>query len=1171
MSLHWLITLSYLSASLLLPATLGTQRREACNCNGKSSRCIFDLELLRQRGNGYRCINCVDNTEGTNCERCKEGFYRRHPQDRCVACNCSPRGSVSAQCDTHGRCRCKPGVTGDQCDRCQHNFHSFSEAGCTAVGQLQSSQCDCDPSGSTGQCISGRCVCKTAVAGERCDSCKQGYYNLNARNPEGCSPCFCYGHSTTCSSGKNYSVHKITSSFQQGDEGWQAQENGSPLQLQWSPHHKEIFVTARRPGSSYFVAPARFLGNQQLSYGQMLSFDYRVNRPGFRPSPHDVILEGAGLRVMTRFMPNGRMLPCGISKTYTFRLDEHPSSNWSPRLSNIEYHQLIGNLSALRIRATHGAGIGYLSNVILVSAQPGTGSPAPWVEQCICPTGYQGQFCEKCAPGYKRENLGNIGAFRRCVLCQCQGGGTCDTETGECYSGDENMEHLSAACPTGFYSLPWDSQNCQPCPCQRGYGCFILPGTQEVVCNKCPPGASGSRCESCTNGYFGDPLGESGPVRPCQPCQCNTVDPNASGTCDRLTGECKCKDGFFGQPLSTNPSERCRACNCNSVGSEPLRCRGDGSCLCKPGFEGHSCEHTRCPICYNQLKTQVDQYLQQLQGLEMLASWVQANGEPANNAELERKMREVEELLQRVLKDTEILQATDRALGNRLSKIKSQEFTYRSHLDEINEIASRVNSLRNQYKSQVQDVQRLVEKAYLDFDQSKAKIEGMIVPSPDDTGSGSNGFLILAQEAMKLANSHLQLADTIEETGRAAEDASQEARALLQAFVSGGDIVINSAQGLQKKYDELKLLSSELEADATQAGSNADRVYQDSQQQLGSLTRLAKIDTSFFQEEARQLQQKVDSLAGFIETYMAEYKQLKSNSGNWEEEIKTLLEKGQNDRLSSVPLLSRVNLAKQKAQEAVSAGDSSLNEVETILKKLRDFNFQVGDKQKEALDAMQRLPFIINKVASTREKLRSVEATLGKAVNEAEAARRMSAEAREIAGNIDKEIGRLALEANRTADGVLVLESGIMSLKHEVKLVGEELQEKARKIDMDASMAQETVEASQRARTNAVSTGSAVQDMLRFLEDVLRMIGQPEDVDEQGMNMLEINLGNARTRSNQLKELMLQLEETASRQKLRVQTLDSSINEILADIKNLEVIQDTLPPKCYNIQPIERP
>lgn len=74
---------------------------------------------------------------------------------------------------------------------------------------------------------------------------------------------------------------------------------------------------------------------------------------------------------------------------------------------------------------------GYLSNAILVSARPSTSSPAPWVEQCVCPTGYQGQFCEKCAPGYKRENSHNFGAFRQCVLCQCKGGGTCDTETGK--------------------------------------------------------------------------------------------------------------------------------------------------------------------------------------------------------------------------------------------------------------------------------------------------------------------------------------------------------------------------------------------------------------------------------------------------------------------------------------------------------------------------------------------------------------------------------------------------------------------------------------------------------------------------------------------------------------------------------------------------------------------
>lgn len=53
---------------------------------------------------------------------------------------------------------------------------------------------------------------------------------------------------------------------------------------------------------------------------------------------------------------------------------------------------------------------------------------------------------------------------------------------------------------------------------------------------------------------------------------------------------------------------------------------------------------------------QVDQYLQQLQELEILASRVQTSGQPADYIELERKMREAEELFQRILRDAEILQ-----------------------------------------------------------------------------------------------------------------------------------------------------------------------------------------------------------------------------------------------------------------------------------------------------------------------------------------------------------------------------------------------------------------------------------------------------------------------------------------------------------------------------------
>lgn len=63
-----------------------------CDCNGKSGQCVFDPELRRQTGNGFRCLNCNDHTDGPRCERCQDGFYRQRERDRCLPCNCHTKG-----------------------------------------------------------------------------------------------------------------------------------------------------------------------------------------------------------------------------------------------------------------------------------------------------------------------------------------------------------------------------------------------------------------------------------------------------------------------------------------------------------------------------------------------------------------------------------------------------------------------------------------------------------------------------------------------------------------------------------------------------------------------------------------------------------------------------------------------------------------------------------------------------------------------------------------------------------------------------------------------------------------------------------------------------------------------------------------------------------------------
>uniref|UniRef100_A0A8C1KJY5 Laminin, gamma 1 n=1 Tax=Cyprinus carpio TaxID=7962 RepID=A0A8C1KJY5_CYPCA len=516
-----------------------------CNCNGKSGECYFDSELYRATGHGGHCRNCADNTDGPNCERCLDNYYRDPSGQRCLSCSCNPVGSLSTQCDNTGRCSCKPGVTGDKCDRCQPGYHTLTAAGCRP--------CSCNPAGSTQECDvqTGRCQCKENVDGFNCDRCKLGYFNLDPQNPQGCTPCFCFQHSTVCESADGYHIHKITSTFDRG--GY------------WSNRLGCFLVE-------------KFLGNQLLSYGQNLTLNFRIQRHDARLSAEDIVLEGAGHRVAVPLIAQGA---------------------------------------------------GYLDNVSLVTARRGPGTPARWVEKCTCPQGYLGQHCEQCDLGYRRSQP-ELGLFSSCEPCICNGhSDTCDSVTGMCNCQHNTTGMSCERCKDGFYgdSTVGSSSDCKPCPCPAGATCAVVPRTKEVVCTNCPTGTTGKRCELCDDGFFGDPLGENGPIRACRACSCNNnIDPNAVGNCNRETGEClkciynttgvfcdRCKEGFYGDARAANVTDKCKPCSCSPYGTVDgkttcSQVTGQCQCLpyvinrdcsaCEPGFynlqSGKGCERCNC-------------------------------------------------------------------------------------------------------------------------------------------------------------------------------------------------------------------------------------------------------------------------------------------------------------------------------------------------------------------------------------------------------------------------------------------------------------------------------------------------------------------------------------------------------------------------------------------------
>ncbi|XP_069593848.1 laminin subunit gamma-2 [Ranitomeya imitator] len=1146
-----------------------------CNCNGHTQRCVFDPELQAQTGSGFRCIDCNGGTDGPNCEKCKDGYYPQQ-DGACTPCHCHAKGSLSSQCDDYGRCSCKPGVMGEKCDRCQPGWQSLTEAGCRRQG------CLCDPAGSSQGCDRvGNCVCKPQVTGESCDRCKPGHYDLQAGRSEGCLQCFCYGHSANCHSSNDYSRNEITSPFEKDVEGWTGVlKDGSPASapVRMSRHHKEVYLASRQLEPLYFSAPGAFLGDQSLSYGQLFSITFRVDRGRHRAGAEDLILEGGGLRVTAPLTSSKTSLPCRLPQTYTFRLDELSFSPWTPKISHFDFRRLLSNLTSLRIRATYGEySTGYLQSVSLITARPGPEDSAPWVEKCDCPVGYKGDSCDQCTPGYYRESPA-LGAFSPCVPCRCQGGGRCDPETGDCYSGDENQNIDCADCPHGQYNDPRDPQRCLPCPCGSGIGCSLSPETQEPVCDHCPVGLSGLRCDLCADGYFGDPEGQRGPQRHCRPCACNNnIDPNVPGNCDAVTGEClrcihntagfhcdRCRDGYFGNALDPNPERKCIACSCHPIGSQQPSCQKDSSCVCKPDFYGDNCDQPQCPSCYSQVSDKMTLYKRQLQGL---AGGGNGQNQGTDTRYLEEQMSRAEEASKAMLRDAESAHGAEQSLQRQMSGLQGLQAETQNDLERLQTKLQGAESDSSQHQSRLQDLKGKITIAMQQLNGGQTELNQLTFSSVDLSWN-SNSFSQLGQEAQTIANRLSQDAQAIVQDAADALADTQRAMQILRS----GDVDLGAAERLRARLDDVRTQNGEIESEAIKAAAAAERSYHESMQTTRALAQASLTDPLGFQGEMERLRGESSSLRTSVEAEISQIKNLQSKFTAWEQDVEQQLQEGRSNRLVADQLLSRSNAAKNKAEKAMQTGNSTYHEIEGILSSLRGCGDSVGDRRAEAEDALRRLPQIVRQTQAAVDTTEEAAAALKGAEKDAGTTVGNAREALSITSAIQQDMMQMSLDANSTAELALTLEREFAQLRKMVTETAGDLDDRTKVAEQDSAAAQGIAVSALEAEVSAGGSLDAVTETLNALDHVLRLLDQPVEGSEEAIRALDRSMQSARTKvTGELRPALEVLESAAKTQKQEILILEKEIQQAHTDIQNLRDIRKALPPGCYSTSAIERP
>ncbi|XP_014912106.1 laminin subunit alpha-1 isoform X1 [Poecilia latipinna] len=601
---------------------------EKCNCHNKASDCFYNqtisdlgLSLNRhgvRRGGGV-CIDCQQNTIGTNCESCRDGYYRPaeaspYSDLPCVECSCDLRGSRSSVChkdDTEpglsvGQCQCKDGFSGRHCDRCAFGFRDFPAC----------ARCECNLAGSTNSDPCSSCTCKVNVMGVHCDQCKPGFYDLQQQNPLGCTDCFCFGVSDICQSSDWFVTQVVLSDavLQPSDPvqaalGVHGNDLGIPSNASSTVAHKHRLV---------WEAPRHFLGNKLVSFGEQLVFSvvYDVapdNRDQTLTVLSDVIMQGNGrtLRLsppLLLFLSPKAVQPVAM-EIYPDRFVDNRTGG---PVTRHDLLLVLTDLTRLSIRVhlnTSTEGPIRLSSVSLDVASSGSGSGvrAVAVETCECPAGYSGTSCESCLPGFYRVGAVLFGGY--CMQCECSSRSThCDI-TGVCQGCSHNTTgpHCELCLP-GFYRDPTNG-DCRLCPCpltepSNSFSptCVVEPSGQ-VSCDRCQPGYAGSNCERCASGFYGNPQVVGGA---CVSCECNSnVNMSEAGYCDAVTGEClrclgntagkhceACRPGYYGDAVITKD---CKDCGCDVNGSSSSVCDiTTGQCVCQENVTGRTCD--RCQL-----------------------------------------------------------------------------------------------------------------------------------------------------------------------------------------------------------------------------------------------------------------------------------------------------------------------------------------------------------------------------------------------------------------------------------------------------------------------------------------------------------------------------------------------------------------------------------------------
>ena len=484
---------------------------QPCNCFGHSKTCVYNqtidelklsLDSELNLDGGGNCTNCQDNTEGINCNKCKDRFYR--PANRpleaknvCEPCKCNENFHNGSCAEGSGNCFCKPNFQEPDCRECSYGYTGFPEC----------KPCDCHLDGTIGSVCelkTGECPCKPEYTGQFCKNCSKRHYGPK------CSPCDCRGSGVV---GNNNECDLATG--QCGCKGEFSGRQCDKCTIGFYNYPYCEYCQCDGAGTTKDVCDPQS--------GACLC------KQGFGGPRCDECLPGFF------GFPNCTECACDLTGSTSPVCSSTGKCRCSPSFGGMKCDD---------------CSVGHYKHPECIACKcdlsGSHGTSCDTEGKCICKSNFDGPKCDKCKEGFYN--------YPACEACNCDPAGIAVSFKG-CASVSAGelckcKERVTGRICNQCKDLFWNLQNrnhkdgCEECKCNRA-------GTINSVghCNGktgqciCRDNVEHLPCDTCKAGSFAL---QEGNLFGCTECDCD-IGGSLSAICDKFDGKCTCKPKMDGR------------------------------------------------------------------------------------------------------------------------------------------------------------------------------------------------------------------------------------------------------------------------------------------------------------------------------------------------------------------------------------------------------------------------------------------------------------------------------------------------------------------------------------------------------------------------------------------------------------------------------------------------